>query len=73
MVDIPRPPPPGVVPNFVIPESNAPMTTIVIPVLLPLMLAVVCLRVTRQRPDRSQVRQIRLYGRSLDRGGRRRW
>lgn len=44
--DIPSaPPPPGVIPNFVNPETNAAMTTIVISILLPLMLAFVLLRV----------------------------
>ena len=38
-------PPPGVIPNFVNPETNAPMTTIVITILLPLTLLFVSMRV----------------------------
>lgn len=38
-------PPPGVIPNFVNPVTNAPMTTIVITILLPLTLLFVSMRV----------------------------
>ena len=40
-----QPPPPGITPNFVDPVTNGQITTIVISILLPLMLAIVVLRV----------------------------